>query len=113
MRKINCFLILCAVLVISSCSKSEILSEEESKEQVNVSFLAQPDVVVTAGTRAAAVDLVDPAKFSFYAFKTKKYFAASLFLCTGSCNRAAGTKANAKNERSLLAYDNRQCRSRN
>lgn len=72
MRKTSYFLILCAVLAISSCSKSEILSEEESKEQVNVSFLAQPDVIVTAGTRAAATDLIDAKKFSFYAFKRNK-----------------------------------------
>lgn len=69
MKKINFFLILCAVLAVSSCSQNEILNEEESKEQVNVSFLAQPDVVVTAGTRAAVESLTDPTKFKFYAFK--------------------------------------------
>lgn len=59
-----------AALAICSCSESDdtLLGDEPSGE-AKIIFAAHPDLQVTAGTRAAASDLVSGGKFTFYAFK--------------------------------------------
>lgn len=69
--KIRIFLLLLLGMpVVYSCTNEiTVPSEIKPGQEVSISFIAQPDVVVKAGTRVAAADLVTAAKFTFYAFK--------------------------------------------